>query len=45
VFDHEDILLERQKVHIRKVAPAFIDLIEAGLQSKPPLADAHNTRP
>jgi SMI1/KNR4 family protein SUKH-1 len=34
VLDHEDILLERRKVRVRQMAPSFIDLIEAGLQSK-----------
>jgi len=30
VLDHEDILLERHKVRIRKLAESFLDLIQAG---------------
>ncbi len=35
VLDHEDILLERRKVRVRKLADSFFDLIQAG---------AHETR-
>jgi hypothetical protein len=35
VLDHEDILLERPKVRVRKLADSFLDLIRAG---------AHETR-
>lgn len=35
VLDHEDILLERHKVRVRRLADSFLDLIQAG---------AHETR-
>jgi hypothetical protein len=31
VLDHEDILLERKKVHVRKLADSFLDLMQTGV--------------
>jgi len=34
VLDHEDILLERRKVRVRKLADSFFDLIQAGAHER-----------
>ena len=31
VLDHEDILLERKKVRVRKLADSFLDLMQPGV--------------
>ena len=45
LIDHEDILLERKKVRIKRLADSFLDLAEAELQVKPLENDERKNAP
>jgi hypothetical protein len=40
VVDHEDILLERKKVRVRRLAESFLELVDVALHNKPLKNDA-----
>lgn len=44
VFGHEDILLERRKVRVERLAESFLQFVEQALHNRAPQGDARNAR-